>query len=190
MTSFYVQWATLILLFIFAIYAMLVIKNEKKNYLKDPVIVHFKNFKFLIPKWWGVVETNSAEVLHYKRLDTRYEWQATFHWITIPFDGTIEDLFKSIVAEKNIFFDLDTSVIHNPSDFQHSPLIQSGLYEMVRVEGTATEDKSERLYYDAFIVREKKSGHYLFAESKSSVLNGLVEGPYFEEVMLRLEVIQ
>ena len=60
---------------------------------------------------------------------------------------------------------------------------------MVRLEGTATQEQTERLYYDAFLVREIKSGHYLYAESKSSILNGLVEGPYFEEVMLRLDTI-
>ena len=54
----------------------------------------------------------------------------------------------------------------------------------------STAYRKERLYYDAFLIREIKSGFYLYAESKSSVLNGLVEGPYFEAVMTRMELLE
>ena len=59
---------------------------------------------------------------------------------------------------------------------------------MVRLEGTATADRAERLYYDAFLIRNLKTGSFLYAESKSSILNGLVEGPYFEAVMTGMEL--
>ena len=91
------------------------------------------------------------------------------------------------IQDKKILFDEENSVIHNPTDFLEKDFIKSGEYEMLRLEGTATEDGQERLYYDAFIVRHIDQGQYLYAESRSSILNGLVEGPYFEEVMLRLE---
>jgi hypothetical protein len=187
-TRTYLEWITFIALLIFGIYTMWIIKNEKNKYLKDARVVSFKNFKMLIPAWWSDVSEDMKDTLIFKRLDTRYDWQASFHWIEENSPKDIIELFKDKITERKILFDEETSIIYNPSDFKNSPLTQSGLFEIVRLEGTATEDKSERLYYDAFLVRQKSNGHYLFAQSKSSVLNGLVEGPYFEEVMLRLEI--
>lgn len=183
------EWLIFFLLMGFALYTMRVIKREKADYLKNAKQVDFKKFKLLVPQWWGEVPTNSESEICFKRLDTRYEWAARFHWFETPSDKDIIELFKEKITERNILFDEENSVIHNPSDFKDKPIIASGNYEMVRLEGMATADRSERLYYDAFLIREIKSGHYLYAESKSSILNGLVEGPYFEEVMQRIELI-
>lgn len=183
------EWIAFFLIFIFGIYTMFVIKNEKKNYLKEGISIEFKIFKMLIPKWWGIVPTESPNELCFKRLDTQYEWVAHFYWIEVPSDKNIVELFKEKITDRKILFDEDTSVIYNPSDFQSGSLIDSKKFEIVRLEGTATLDKSERLYYDAYLIRHIPDGKYLYAESKSSVLNGLVEGPYFEEVMARLELL-
>lgn len=183
------EWTVLILIMAFGIYTMRVIKNEKANFLKDAKIIQFKIFKMLIPKWWGEVETNSPNELCFKRLDTRYEWEAKFIWNESPSEKEIIELFKDHINDRKLLFDADSSIIYNPSDFKTGQLIQSGKFEMVRLEGTATCDKADRLYYDAFLIRNLEDHKYLYAESKSSVLNGLVEGPYFEEVMNRLELI-
>lgn len=183
------EWIAFFLLMGLGIYTMRVIKNEKKNYLENAQDILFKEFKLITPRWWSVVDSGSEEELLFKRLDTRYEWEARFIWCTIPDQKNIIELFKEKIHARNILFDEENSVIHNPSDFREKDLIKSGLYEMVRLEGTATEDRSERLYYDAFLIRNLKSGQYMYAESKSSILNGLVEGPYFEEVMLRLTLV-
>jgi hypothetical protein len=168
---------------------MIVIKNEKKNYLKEAKEIQFKHFKLLIPKWWGEVPTENLNHISFKRLDTRYEWEANFIWSDSPTDKEIRELFVQHISERKIIFDEDTSIIYNPSDFKTGALILSGNYEIVRLEGTATHDRADRLYYDAFLVKNKNTNQYLYAESKSSVLNGLVEGPYFEEVMERIELI-
>jgi hypothetical protein len=183
------QWIFLFALMGFGVYTMWIIKNEKKVYIKNAREVHYKNFKLFVPSWWGDVPTGSDNDLCFKRLDTRYEWEAHFLWFEQTSPLQIIELFKSKINERKILFDEDTSIIYNPSDFREGALVGSGKYEMVRLEGTATADRQERLYYDAFLVREKESGKYLYAESKSSVLNGLVEGPYFEEVMIRIELI-
>jgi len=187
---FIFEWLALFLLFGLGIYTMWVIKNEKKTYIKNARTVVFKKFKLLVPSWWGEVPTNSENELCFERLDTRYEWKARYTWNPTGDKGDLIELFKKHISDRKILFDEDTSIIYNPSDFREGALILSGLYEMVRLEGTATEDRSERLYYDAFLIREKVSGAFLYAESRSSVLNGLVEGPYFEEVMTRIELAE
>lgn len=183
------EWLSLILLMALGIYTLWVIKNEKKVYIKNAREVHFKYFKFFIPSWWGEIPTNSENELCFKRVDTRYDWEARFIWNPIPENIDLIELFKKQIHDRKILFDEETSIIYNPSDFKEGALITSGRFEMVRLEGTATADRSERLYYDAFLVREKSTGAFLYAESKSSVLNGLIEGPYFEEVMIRIELI-
>lgn len=183
------EWFAFFLLMALGVYTMRVIKNEKRNYLENAQEIIFKNFKLLTPRWWSLVETGSDDEICFKRLDTRYDWEARFIWITENSDKDIIELFKEKIHARRILFDEENSVIHNPSDFAEKDLIKSGEYEMLRLEGTATADRAERLYYDAFLIRNTHSGHYMYAESKSSILNGLVEGPYFEEVMLRLECL-
>lgn len=189
--KFFFEWLVVIALFLFAIYTMLIIKNEKKTYIKNAKEKNFHGFKFLLPEWWGEIDTQDPNVLKFQRLDTRYEWEAHFIYssLSTPSPLTIQELLKSIIEEKKLLFDQDTTIITNPSDFKRGALLKDGVFEMCRVEGTATKDRQERLYYDAFMIRHLSSGSTLFCESKSSILNGLVEGPYFEEVVERLEYI-
>lgn len=184
---FFFEWLSLFLLLGLGVYTMSVIKKEKNFYIQNAREIHFKLFKLFVPNWWGDVATNDSNELHFKRLDTRYEWEARFHWNERSDQQDLIELFKDQIQSRKILFDEDSSIIYNPTDFKTGPLISSGKFEMVRLEGTATADSEERLYYDAFLVREITSGAYLYAESRSSVLSGLVEGPYFEQVMVRLE---
>lgn len=182
------EWLSFFLILGFGVYTMRVIKNEKRLFLKNAKEIHFKMFKLMVPSWWGVVETGSTEEMCFKRLDTRYEWEARFIWNEAGSTLDLIELFKEHIHSRHILFDEETSIIYNPSDFRDGPLISTGRFEMVRLEGTATAERHQRLYYDAFLVRELNTGAFLYAESKSSVLNGLVEGPYFEEVMIRLQL--
>jgi hypothetical protein len=168
---------------------MKVIKNEKKTYLENANEIIFFHFKLLTPNWWSLVPSGIDNAILFKRLDSRYSWEARFTWEVEKSEKNIIELFKDKIELRKLLFDEENSIIYNPTDFTDKDLIKSGRFEMVRLEGTATQEQTERLYYDAFLVREIKSGHYLYAESKSSILNGLVEGPYFEEVMLRLDTI-
>jgi hypothetical protein len=184
------EWLSLVLLMGLGVYTMWIIKNEQKTYIKNSRVVAFKQFKLFTTTWWGEIPTDSEDELCFKRLDTRYDWEARFIWNSAGDHRDLIELFKEHIHHRKILFDEDTSIIYNPTDFRDSELITSGLYEMVRLEGTATADRQDRLYYDAFLIREIKSGSFLYAESKSSILNGLVEGPYFEAVMTRLELVE
>ena len=66
-----------------------------------------------------------------------------------------------------------------------SPSIQA-----VHLEGSATEEEGEgeRIYFDAYLVHHPEKKCVLYAESKSTILNGPVEGPYFEECLKKLTV--
>lgn len=183
------EWLFLILLLGLGIYTLRIIKNEQKTYLKNAREIVFKQFKLFVPSWWGEIPTDSLNELSFKRTDTRYDWEARFIWTPSGDRRDLIELFKEHIAHRKILFDEDTSIIYNPSDFKTGALIASGLYEMVRLEGTATENKEQRLYYDAFLIREKSSGAFLYAESKSSILNGLIEGPYFEAVMTTIQLV-
>ncbi len=183
------EWLFLFLLFSLGIYTMWVIKNEKKMYLKNAHLIEFKKFKLFVPVWWKTVLTPHEDEICFKKNETDDNWEAKFIWNSKGDQRDLIELFKEHITDRKILFDEDNAIIHNANDFNEGKLISSGLYEMVRIEGTATEDHQERLYYDAFLIREKKSGHYLYAECKSSILNGLAEGPYFEAVMIRLELI-
>lgn len=183
------EWSVLFILIIGLIYAAYVIKNEKRTYLETAIPLSFKHFDFKIPSWW--TNTSSEEdVLVFERTDTYYDWKAHFRWF--PFkDGDeskeLKTAFAEIIKDKQIVFDSDTSVIKNPSDFKVHKIFQDEEPDMIRVEGTATQDMQDRIYYDAFLIRDKKQKGFLFCESRSSILNGMLEGPYFEEVLLSVK---
>ena len=162
---------------------------KKKTYLKNARLIEFKKFKLFVPTWWKEISNFSQDEICFKKNTNNDNWEAKFIWNSKGDQRDLIELFKEHITDRKILFDEDNTIIHNPGDFNEGKLISSGLFEMVRIEGTATEDDQERLYYDAFLIREKESGHYLYAECKSSILNGLAEGPYFEAVMIRLDLI-
>jgi hypothetical protein len=87
-----------------------------------------------------------------------------------------------MATKRNLIFDEDTSIVQAPSMLVE--IHQQGI-EALRIEGTATEDSEHRVYYDAFIIQGDK-GH-LYLESRSSILNGLLEGPFFEQTISKIK---
>lgn len=169
---------------------MIVVKEEKSSFRESAVPIEFKGFKFLIPSWWGkYINENSDEII-FQRDDTRYEWQATLKWISTTPNQTIEEKYKDLISSKKIEFDLDQSIIHKSELLFKNKKMQSNNFEAIRIEGTATQDQQDRIYYDAYLIKDKIKNGFLFAESKSSVLNGMVEGPYFEEVLSNISTIE
>ena len=84
----------------------------------------------------------------------------------------------------DVVFETDSRVLFRDSE------IQEHFQEIIRVEGKASENVVERIYYDIYIMRAQNDSGYFIFESKSSVLNGLVEGPYFEESLAELGFIK
>ena len=180
------EWSLLVLGIVALGYAMIVIKEEKKSFLENALTIKIGPFSFSIPSWWGATET-TENFQKYERTDTRYEWFCEYHYYK---DGknnrSIEQHIGDVLEEKEIAFDQDGVVIANPVSFQkkvkmfeHHPEIK-----FARVEGTATQAGITRIYFDCFLLHpneDENDDSYLLAFSWSSVLNGAVEGPYFEE---------
>ena len=182
------EWSILIFILIGLFYAAIAIKNEKRTFLQNLKTYYIKQFKLQIPSWWGLErDTVSPAKASFVRKDTRYDWKASFEWFSLENPDeelSGKDLFIKIIKNKEIFFDEVGSVIHKiPFPQFDRPSLQTA-----RVEGMATQYGIERIYYDAFIVLDIKAGGYLLCESRSSVLNGMVEGPYFEEVIKSMEI--
>jgi len=173
-------WTLLILVLAFAIYAALVIKNEKVEALSTGKKLLFHGFEFNIPRWWTMT-TEEDNKLVFERTDTRYDWKSKFHWVPNP-SGDLQDTFEKMATKRNLIFDEDTSIVQAPSMLVE--IHQQGI-EALRIEGTATEDSEHRVYYDAFIIQGDK-GH-LYLESRSSILNGLLEGPFFEQTISKIK---
>lgn len=178
-----VEWSVVAFIFAILIYTMIVIKEEPKSYLENAREVNFAGLHLNTPSWWTQT-LNSSEQMQFERTDTSYEWRASFYvydWIIK--DTEIEKDLIQWLHEKEVLFDEVNSVIHNPSDYQDHELVQSGEWEIVRVEGTATQSQIQRIYLDTYLIRDKVQGRKYFCESRSSVLNGIIEGPYFEAMM-------
>lgn len=186
-----ISWIILIIILGLIFYAAIVIKNEKVTYIRNAVTEPLQHFNFLIPHWWAKKEASTPFKLIYHRADTSYEWEAIFEWIPNSTDLSIIDLFKKKISDRKILFDEGTTIIHEPQDIiRESQNSEFQDMEIQRIEGTATRDEEDRLYYDAVLILDHKNQGHLYCESISSVLNGAVEGPYFEEVIKRMRVIR
>ncbi len=158
-------------------YAAWVIKNEKKYFLKNLIPYKIGPFFLQTPIWWSIKEQKENQII-FERKDTKYEWMAIFSLIKDS-DFNLDNFLIEFVKNKNIIFDPESSDISfKPNKFN---------LEMIEVGGTATENNIDRIYYDIAMLRLKNE--ILICESKSSILNGAVEGPYFEEVLKRIRPV-
>lgn len=63
------------------------------------------------------------------------------------------------------------------------------IFDVTQLEGMGTEKECERIYYSCFLLKNKKEpAQTIFCESRSSVLSGPTENPYFEDVILNLNL--
>lgn len=172
------DWLFLFLILIGLAYAAWVIKKEKKTFLENPISYKIGPFLLYVPKWWSPINDEKNQLL-FERKDTKYEWVANFTLIRKPSDFiNLDRLLIDFVKEKKILFDPESTDINFKKNLNDLELIEVG--------GTATQDEIERIYYEIAFLKSNK--YILICESKSSVLNGAVEGPYFEEVVKRIKL--
>lgn len=182
-------WAILIIFLLLGAYTLFIIKKEKVSYKVDAQIFPLKHYKLFVPNWWGVeMRGPENDFIKFKRLDTRYDWYAYFCWKK-NVETSLDKILERHLQEQNIVFDEDRKIIKNSLELVKDPVLQNSIMEFYRLEGTATQSQEERLYLDLCLIKDKRFDGYFFAESKSSVLNGLVEGPFFEEALKYLETI-
>lgn len=143
----------------------------------------------MIPNWWSIV-SNDGNHLRFERTDTRYDWYANFLYFPDNENKSIPTLLEEKLNLEKIEFDMDVVFETDSRVLFRDSEIQEYFQEMVRVEGQGSQDVTERIYYDIYIMKAENDPGYFIFESKSSVLNGLVEGPYFEESLAELSFIR
>ena len=172
------MWSFLILSLLALSYAALKIKNEPNDYLKKSKIINFQGFLLQVPSWWSAT-VNNTNLLRFERLDTRYDWYAEY-WTIQKNELKPKELLINQINQLKIIFDTRENVENFEIKTEQSNLIQ-----IARAEGMSTINGIDRAYFDLFVAEYK--GKILFGKSHSSILNGCVEGPYFEEVLQRLK---
>lgn len=169
------DWVVLILLIVGAVYTMKVIGQEKSTFRNESYLVSFADLCLMIPNWWTITEQNEQS-LKFERTDTRYDWYALFQYFPDHQDKTMPQLLEDklnlekIEFDEDVVFETDSRVIFRDSE------VQEKFQEVIRVEGKGSQDVIDRIYYDIYVMRGlEDKGYYIF-ESKSSVLNGALEG--------------
>lgn len=169
------QWLTLGVTLIVLTYAALKIKNEPDQYDKTSVQRQLGNFILRVPSWWGLT-LESESKLQFERTDTKYEWAVTFETIESKMLNPKEHL-QTLVNELGIKFDAG----FEPEKFEVDNV------SVYRHEGMSTENGIKRVYMDIAVVTRREENEFMEVISRSSILNGCVEGPYVEKVLQNIE---
>ncbi|MAW07407.1 MAG: hypothetical protein CME61_03885 [Halobacteriovoraceae bacterium] len=171
------QWTILILSLLVLSYAAWKIKNEPDAYEQSNKFTSLGLYTLKIPPWWGESKKTKS-YLQYERLDTYYEWAASFEHLDKNSEELNEETLNQIVSELKIEFDQGFEI----ERFQYDNIT------VIRHEGMGSENNIKRVYMDVAIVFNEKHNKYIRAISRSSVLNGCVEGPYFEKVLSNISL--
>lgn len=155
-------------------YAALKIKNEPNDYLKKSKVFEFKQFFLQIPSWWTLT-INEKNLIRFERTDTKYDWYCEY-WAIENSKGSGEEILQNLVKDLNLVFDEKNNLENFSID----------LLKISRMEGMSTINGIDRAYFDIFVA--EINGAFFVGKSHSSILNGCVEGPYFEEVLQRLKI--
>lgn len=179
------DWILLITLILGALYTMKVIGKEKSTFKEDSYELRFGGLSLMIANWWTIVE-QTEQKLRFERTDTHYDWYAVFTYLPDHHNKTLPQLLEEklnleqIEFDQDVVFETDSRVLFRDSE------IQEYFQEVIRVEGKGSQSVTERIYYDIYIMRSQDDAGYFVFESWSSVLNGSLEGPFFEESLSEL----
>ena len=182
------EWIGVLLVLGLAFYTLKVIGEEKSTFKDDSFLVQFGDLWLMIPNWWTITSESPTQI-KFERTDTRYDWYALYTYFP---DHEGKDLPKLLEEKLNlegiefdmdVVFETDSRVLFRDSDTQKE------FQEVIRVEGQGSQNVVDRIYYDIYLMRRLNDPGYFIFESRSSVLNGLVEGPYFEESLAELSLI-
>ena len=187
-TNHIIDWLVLLIILGGAIYTLKIIGQEKSSFKDDSFEVQFGRLSLKIPKWWTIVQKED-HFIRFERTDTRYDWYANFHYFPDSENKSIPTLLEEKLNKEMIEFDIDVTFETDSRVLFRDSEIQEYFQEIVRVEGKGSQDVADRIYYDIYIMRAQNDSGYFIFESKSSVLLGCLEGPYFEESLAELSFI-
>jgi hypothetical protein len=182
------DWFILLALLGGAFYTMRIIGQEKTSFEEESYQVQFGNLQLRIPDWWTLTSQADRE-LKFERTDTRYDWYAFYRYLPLEQAMALDELLAAKLEAEEIEFDMDVTFETDSRVLFRDKKIQEHFQEVIRVEGKASQRTTERIYYDIYLLRGLNEEGYFIFESRSSVLNGLVEGPYFEESLSCLSFI-
>ena len=184
----FTDWLILLGILGLSLYILRSVGEESSSFKQDSYSVRFGALSLTIPNWWTITGQTESRIV-FERTDTRYDWYARFEYFpdhqNLPLDKILENKLnlEKLEFDQDVVFETDSRVLFRDSE------IQNHFQEVIRVEGKASQDVIERTYYDVYIMRGLDDQGYFIFESRSSILNGLVEGPYFEESLSELSFI-
>lgn len=187
-SNHFFDWIVVIALILGAIYTMKIIGEEKSSFKDDSYQVQFGALSLTIPNWWTIT-AQSSHVLKFERTDTRYDWRALFQYFPDHQNKTLPQLLEEKLNQEEIEFDQDVVFQTDSRVLFRDSKVQEHFQEVIRVEGKGSQRMIERIYYDIYVMRGLDDQGYFIFESWSSVLNGMLEGPYFEESLSELSFI-
>ena len=186
------EWALVVAFLLALTYVAIVIKNENAAYHESAVDYEFANYRLYIPSWWrrDSPENLNQNQLQFSRHDTNYDWYARFEYFPEDSSRGPREIAQDFFSLHKWELDPDkTETVSVSENFFQESKTWERVEEFYRVESTATEDCEHRLYVDFVCLKDLMRPGYFVAYSKASVLNGGVEGPYFQELMENLEII-
>ncbi len=171
----FIQWSVVISMLIFLIYAAFVIMEEKRAYLENTIDTQLAHFTFKIPSWWKKKTQEKDNICFGDN-----NWEISYRWFnSFNEDQDIEEQTVEKIKNTGLLFDEKTIDLKR---YKKNPL------SYVHIEGMATSTiDMQRKYYDAYLIRDKNKKGYLYCFHKCSILNGMLEGPYFEETIKHIE---
>ncbi len=179
------SWVVVIMMIGAGFYTMRIIGEEKSSFKDESYQVTFGPLTLMIPNWWSIVSQTDHEI-RFERTDTRYDWYAIFSFFPSHEGKDLPELLKEKLNLEEMEFDEDVVFETDSRVLFRDSRVQEYFQEVIRVEGKGSQKVIERFYYDVYLMRAQNEAGYFIFESRSSVLNGLVEGPYFEESLSEL----
>ncbi|MFP5491842.1 MAG: hypothetical protein ACLGG0_10090 [Bacteriovoracia bacterium] len=182
------DWVILLLILGAAIYTLKIVRQESTDFIDESFEVEFGKLNLPIPRWWSISRQEN-NLIQFERTDTRYDWYARFEFFPGGNEISLPDILHNKIESEELDYDKDDVVIETNSQHLFKDAdTQKYFTEVIRVEGKASQRIEDRVYFDMYLFRHKAENGYYLCESRSSVLNGLVEGPFFEECLSLMKI--
>lgn len=181
-----ISWILLSILLAALVYTAFTIKREKSRYTRHGRWRQFCDYRLLIPPWWTTIQ-ESPNSLHFERTDTYYDWMARFERRPCDPALTAKEIARAECARIEVEFDRNRlQQIADAHFVLDSECREELSRHSLRLEGTAKQFQTQRCHLDMLIIKRRQCPYYDLFSSWSSVLHGLIEGPYFDQVLKNL----
>jgi len=179
------SWSILTLILAYLVYTSIVIKEENLSYIENAKQINLQNYSFLVPSWWKNNKKTEDE-LTFIRSDQNYDWKSFFKIYEFN-DEDLLEFYAERLKELTIFLDEKDSIVLDDQHLRYK-FKNISPNKIVHIESMGTENSERRIYLSSYIIQIENK--IILANSLSSVLNGMLEGPYFEQVVYSLEKIK